>query len=262
MLFNLNYYGFQTIEKAPFKISRPEGSPRYIFFHFTSSVNIVIDGKEISAPPGSCILYEPNVHQKFFVDYVNLNHDYLDFTCSDGNFFNQIRFPVNSIITPKISSFIISQIKLIHEESNANRLGTKYVIQCKMQDIFVSIARRIHNFSFNSADYEKTLQKEFEQIRLSMYHEPGKLKVKEMAKELDFSISHFTYLYKKFFNVTPIKDLTRARKDFIVSTNISEYKTIELAKKIGFDSTEYFYRWFKTSFGLTPAEYKKAKMKG
>lgn len=262
MLFNLHYIGYQTLEKAPFIIDRPEGSARYIFFHFTSSVKFEIDGEVLNASPGSCILYEPRVPQRFFVDQINLNHDYLDFSCYEPDFFEEIRLPLNTIISPSLSNVIVSSIEKIHQETNTNRLGSEYIIQSLMETLFVSISRKIHNFSFNSADYEKTLQRKFEQIRLNMYQNPGDSKVKEMAAKLDFSISHFSLLYKKFFNIKPIDDLTNARVEYIKNHSISGITTYELTKILGFDSTEYFYRWFKQNFGITPKEYKKQYLKG
>ncbi|MBI9009523.1 MAG: helix-turn-helix transcriptional regulator [Tenericutes bacterium] len=257
MLFNLHYIGFQALEKAPFEITRPEGSARYIFFHFTSSVKVEINGEIIDAAPGSCIIYEPRHPQRFFVNNINLNHDYLDFSCYDTHFFEDIRLPLNTIISPSLSKFIISSIEKIHQETNTNRLGSEYIIQSLMETLFVSISRKTHNFSFNSADYEKTLQRKFEQIRLDMYHRPSEFKVKTMANKLDFSISHFSFLYKKFFFIKPIDDLTKARIEHIKNQNINLISTYELANSLGFDSTEYFYRWFKQNFGVTPKEYKK-----
>lgn len=257
MLFNLHYFGYQSIEKAPFEINRPDGSARYIFFHFSSSVKVEINNKIIEAPPGSCILYEPKKPQRFFVTKVNLNHDYLDFSCSNPDFFKDIRFPLNSIISPSMSHYIISNIEKIHSENNSNRLGSEYIILSVMQTLFVSISRKIHNFSFSSNEYEQSLQRKFEQIRLDMYHNPGAFKVKNMANKLDFSMSHFGYLYKKFFDVTPISDLTKARIEYIKNTNFTTESTFEISKILGFESVEYFYRWFKAKFKETPSEYRK-----
>ena len=54
-MVKIEYLGSNIIENHPFKIDRPEGSYRYIFFHFISKVIIEIDGQIIEANPGSCI---------------------------------------------------------------------------------------------------------------------------------------------------------------------------------------------------------------
>ena len=45
MLFQIEYCAANVIENAPFKIDRPDGSYRYIFFHFTSQVTMEIKGE-------------------------------------------------------------------------------------------------------------------------------------------------------------------------------------------------------------------------
>ena len=60
MNLKVEYCAAQIIENAPFKIDRPEGSYRYIFFHFTSQVTLVINNQEIIAHPGTCSSQDSN----------------------------------------------------------------------------------------------------------------------------------------------------------------------------------------------------------
>ena len=73
MIFKIEYIGPQTVENAPFTIDRPDGSYRYIFFHFISPVTLVIDNQKVDAIPGTCILFTPRKEQKFFVEKNRLN---------------------------------------------------------------------------------------------------------------------------------------------------------------------------------------------
>ena len=116
MIFTLEYCAVNAIENAPFKIDRPDGSFRYIFFHFTSQVVIKINGKDTVCSPGTCILYEPNVYQHFFVENNRLNHDYIDFISNEENFFKEINFPVNIPFNPKDSKYINSILTQIVDE--------------------------------------------------------------------------------------------------------------------------------------------------
>jgi AraC-like DNA-binding protein len=187
---------------------------------------------------------------------VNLNHDYLDFTISDPTFFQDIRLPRNTILSPNMSNRILEGIEQIHKESNSNRLGSEHMISSIMETLFVSISRKIHNFSFTAAEYEATLLRKFEKIRLEMYHQPGRFKVKTMAESMDFSQSHFTHLYRKFFHITPMKDLTKARVHFIQQCDLDDHTSYELTQLLGFESVEYFYRWFKAHFNTTIQQYR------
>ena len=112
-MVKIEHLGSNVIENQPFKIDRPDGSYRYIFFHFTSKVIVEIDGQIIEANPGSCILYEPQIKQKFYVNDNRLNHDYIDFIIEDESFFKKIKFPLNTIFYPKFSSEISATINML-----------------------------------------------------------------------------------------------------------------------------------------------------
>lgn len=256
MDFKLHYFGHDVIENAPFSIDRPEGSYRYIFFHFTSSVFIETSDGVIEASPGSCIMYQPGVKQKFFVEKHRLKHDYLDFTIHDPDFLDKIRFPLNTIIYPRMSHDISSTIELIHKEDNTNRVGSEYVISSKLTYLFINISRKIHNHAVGSnRKYAEEQRQKFENLRLSIYHNPEYFSVKKMASSIDFSLPYFNQLYKRYFGITPIKDLNTARKKF-VDKLIRENETSRIiTKKLGFSSVEYYYRWFKNTFNMTPTQY-------
>jgi AraC-like DNA-binding protein len=256
MDFKLHYFGHDVIENAPFSIDRPEGSYRYIFFHFTSSVFIETSDGIIEASPGSCIIYEPGKKQKFFVEKYRLKHDYLDFTLNDPEFFKNIRFPLNTIIYPRLSPYISSRIEFIHKEDNTSRVGSSYIISSAITNLFIDISRKIHNHSVGSnRKYTEEQSKNFEDLRLSIYHNPEQYTVKKMAHSIDFSLPYFNQLYKRYFGITPIKDLNLARKKFVSKLVIDHEPSKIITKKLGFSSVEYYYRWFKNTFGMTPTEY-------
>ena len=258
MSFKLHYLGHKVIENNPFVIDRPEGSYRYLFFHFISAAKIEIDGKVYDVTPGSCILYKPGAPQKFFVEKNRLNHDYLDFTIEDVSFFNEIRLPLGKVFNPRSSDLVSDTIANIHKEINSNRVGNSFIVSSLMTTLFVSLSRRIHNHSVGeNRVYFDELKHQFENVRLSMYHNPSDFSVKFMAEKLNFSPPYFSSLYKRFFDVSPIEDLTDARISFVKKLIDQNESTQVIVKKLGFYSQEYYYRWFKKYFGVTQSMYKK-----
>lgn len=257
MDFKLHYLGYKAIENAPFAIDRPDGSFRYIFFHFISSVYMQTPEGIKHIEPGSCILYEPKVAQKFFVNSNRLSHDYLDFEIFDRELFNKIAFPLNTPFNPKFSTFITDIIYQIHEESNSSKVGSEYMQSSLMMNLFIAISRKIHNHSIGvNRKYDEELKTKFEEIRVGMYSNPDGLSVQALAQQLNFSLSHFNFLYKSYFGLTPIKDLTQARISRVEELIKKEESTANIVKKLGFSSSEYYYRWFKKHFGITPQIYK------
>ncbi|HHU28270.1 TPA: helix-turn-helix transcriptional regulator [bacterium] len=257
MDFKLHYLGYKVIENAPFMIDRPDGSYRYIFFHFVSPVYLRTKNGIEFIEPGSCILYEPRVPQHFYVSKNRLNHDYLDFELFDGEFFEEIAFPLNMPFNPRISSFITEVIYKIHQESNSSKAGSTYMQSSLMTNLFIEISRKIHNHDIGvNRKYGEELKMKFEEMRLAMYTDPSNLTISKLAEQSNFSLSYFNSLYRSFFNVTPIEDLTRARISHIKVLMKQNEPTSSIIKKIGFSTPEYFYRWFKKHFGMTPKEYR------
>ena len=92
-----------------------------------------------------------------------------------------------------------------------------------------------------------------------MYQSPDNSTVNNLAKSLGFSLSRFNTLYKAFFGITPIKDLTKARVTRVEELINNGYSTKEIIKRIGFSSEEYYYRWFKKQFKKTTEDYIKGR---
>lgn len=250
----LHYFGNKVIEEPPFSIHRPEGSFRYIFFHFISPVVIYTSNGSFDAPPGSCILYRPGTIQKFEVIKNRLNHDYLDFVVEDDQFFETIKFPLDDVFNPFMSDEIRKLYKKIIEEKQLGRPDSKYLISCYLTEFFIDVARKLNK----TKRYKKEsgiLSEKFEDIRLSLYQNPKENYVKDMADSFFYSLPYFSYLYKKHFKVTPMEDLNNARIAYI-NNNRDNFKSVNLlCEDLGFSSAEYFYRWFKTYFNMTPKEF-------
>ena len=261
MIFKIEYIGPQIVEKAAFTIDRPDGSYRYIFFHFISPVTLVIDNQKVDAIPGTCILFTPRKEQKFFVEKNRLNHDFIDFSLIDESFFKNINFPLNIPLTPKMSSFITQQVKDIQKEKEMSEIGWEYICDEKLSELFINISRKIHHRNtFNSEKYAEEMKHKFEDIRLNMYQIPDRISVDKLAKSIGFSLSRFNELYKMYFHTTPIKDLTNARISRVEELIGNGLSTKEIIRKIGFSSEEYFYRWFKKHFKMTKEDYIKNKI--
>ena len=99
------------------------------------------------------------------------------------------------------------------------------------------------------------LSEQFEQIRLELYQNPKENSVKDMADSLYYSLPYFSHLYKKYLNVSPMEDLNNARVEYIKNYKDEYTSAAILCEALGFTSLEYYYRWFKTNFNMTPKEF-------
>jgi AraC-like DNA-binding protein len=258
MIFSLEYCSTNAIENAPFKIDRPEGSYRYIFFHFVTAVTMVLNDEVININPGTCILYSPGKKQYFYTEKSRLNHDYIDFLLYDKDFFKKINFPVNKPFNIRNSELINNLIQEIADEKMMENLGYQYNIEAKMINFFVTLSRKYHHKKTYSYDkYMNEVKEDFEKMRLDMFQKPDGLKIADIAKKQGFSLTRFSVLYKNFFGCTPSEDLNKARIERVEDLLKNGYSTREIIKIIGFSSEEYFYRWFKKNFYITKEDYVK-----
>ncbi|MDR0832316.1 MAG: AraC family transcriptional regulator [Bacillales bacterium] len=255
MHINLRYFGNRVTEETPFEINRPEGSSRYIFFHFISPVEMQIDNQVIQGNPGNCILYTPKTKQYFRAVRNRLNHDYLDFTLDDENFFREIGFPVNEIFNPFLSNNINNLFVKINEEKKSGKLDSKYLISSYLIEFFIEIARKLKR-GRKTVSNDEELKIKFENLRLALYQSPKDYSVSEMADSFHYSLPYFNILYKKFLEISPIDDLNLARIEYIEKNPNCLSKIKDVVNELGFFSDEYFYRWFKKNFKMTPKEYK------
>ena len=256
MLFSLEYCVHNAIENAPFKIDRPEGSYRYLFFHFSTAVMINLGGENIQLDPGTCILFAPGKKQYFYTEKSRLNHDYLDFVLYDNDFFKKIGFPINKPFNIRDHEMVGKLIKEIVDEKESDNIGLIYQIDAKLINFFVTLSRKYHyKKTFSHDKYMNEIREEFEKLRLEIYEKPDGLKIANIATEKGFSLTRFSTLYKTFFGVTPSEDLTKARVSRVRDLLKKGYSTREIIKMVGFSSDEYFYRWFKKNFLVTKEDY-------
>ena len=87
-------------------------------------------------------------------------------------------------------------------------------------------------------------------------HEP--VRMGELARMCELSVSHFRHLFREHFGVTPREYLRRARlrraRELMVTTAMT---LSEIAGKVGFETIHSFSRAFRDTEGISPTEYRK-----
>lgn len=256
MNFNVLFPNASVIEPANFIMNREKGAARYMFFHFVNPVEITLNGNTFITNPGAVILFTPDYPQIFHPYHGRLNHDYVDFEVLDSSFFEQIHFPLNTVIYPRMSKVITSSINELYELKREEEVGFAYEIDAKFSLLLIEIGRSI-NIKKNHKDVENQvhLQNSFEQLRLSLYQDPTHKTVSNLAESLGFSSSYFNKKYKELFRVSPIDDINKARIEYVKTLLLQNQNINSIVDALGFANTEYFYRWFKKMTGITPKEF-------
>lgn len=82
----------------------------------------------------------------------------------------------------------------------------------------------------------------------------------DIVKSSTLSKYHFTRLFHKTVQLTPIQYLTKVRINQSIELLKDESLTIEeIALKVGFSNGNYFSKVFRSSLGLSPSEFRSSK---
>jgi two-component system response regulator YesN len=86
------------------------------------------------------------------------------------------------------------------------------------------------------------------------------LSVDNIAEMIGISTPYICRIYKQNTLHTILDDIVKKRmekaREFLLET---DFAIDEIAVKIGFSNSSYFYKAFKVSNGVTPSEYRKIK---
>lgn len=137
-------------------------------------------------------------------------------------------------------------------EYNEKTAGSLDMIDCIMTQMIITMHRAYKK--------QSVLTKALDQIsfvRQEIIKNPAKKwTLGEMAEMSGYSVSRFSELYRKAYNISPVNDVIEQRissaKKLLLSGQVS---VSQVADMCGFNSINYFSKFFKASTGYAPSEY-------
>lgn len=240
-------------------LDRPGGyGARYVLIFFMtpcmvrdgSGTRRVDEGEAIIYPPGSAQYNRP-VEQPFRNHWLHL------YGRGCRKLIRSSGLPLNEIFTPGEWGFIAPSIHQMRLELFQDRDFKLELLQ-RMAEIFLlRLGRSCHERQqalASSADiaHFEALQELRGQV-LNRFAEEWT--VEKMAGLANLSRSRFCFLYKKFFNISPVNDLIRCRLEQARDMMMRSDLTVEaVAGRCGFASGIHFHRLFKKHFGASPRQ--------
>ena len=239
-----------------FRLNRPNGHPDYTFVHFTTSVEISLNGNTATCPEHACILYNPKTPQHFSCPN-GMRHDWFHFVNVPQHFFDELNIPTDTLIFPKQWSYITDIVEEIENEFYAKRDHNEPLIDLKIQELFIRLSR-----SLKSKYSEATVTKFTLELRRLRTEIENNLSldwtVEKMAENLMLSPSRFAHLYHTFYGTSPIDDLIRMRIHFAQDALAFTQSSIcEIANSLGYHNVTHFCRQFHKITGISPTRYRK-----
>lgn len=215
------------------------------------------DGKMIEGKTGECIINSPGKYIKHGpTDFMEkgFQNDWMYIGHKDAEkLFNELHLPVDTHFSLENPDFMTKTIQNIMYEEHNQCLLYKEKISCMVWNLLLDMSRCLHGNSKYSSKGDI-----FDKLRNRIFNSVEDCwTLDKMADSAGYSVSRFSYLYKKKFNISPLNDLILMRvqkaKNFL---SYSDFTVSETAVKCGFSSVQYFSCTFKKIVGVTPSEYK------
>ena len=150
-------------------------------------------------------------------------------------------------------SIILPYIKKIQSEVLLKGTCYQEKISSLIIDMLIELGRKYEGKKNSDNHFFKNI---IEARSYMLSNLDKKINLIEIAKKANYSLSRFCILYKKFFDISPIEDLTRARIEKAITLLSHNHMSVtEVAQLCGFSSIHYFSRIFKEKTGLSPSKY-------
>ena len=261
-------HGLRFEHSASFIVDRPYGLGCYLLLRFHSPVELLTAQGMVEAEPGHCVLYSPSHPQWYRGRGGNLVNDWMHVHVEgeDGGEVegNAVAFlaarhgvPLNTLLAPGNTHFLPRLFEEITHEQQHTEAGWEDVVELLVRQLLVKLGRALRDPAAQFTTAEATHWPELHALRWRIHEQLARhWTVSKMAGEVGLSASHFAALYQRFFGVSPVEDLLRARIQRAEHLLTNRAMSVsEAAAQCGFRSVHYFSYVFHQRVGCAPRDY-------
>ncbi len=255
----VRYCGVDSVNTTSPYIAREGEEDEYFLLMFFKTKFIYLkDGKKEMGEKFNYIINPPHCPAGHGTYDEPFSNDWIFFR---GEVFEKIiksfNLPLNTPFYIDDHSIIFPYIKEIEKEKLLTNTCYKEKIDALVSDMIIDLGRQYEN-------KQKTKNHFFEEInkarKYMLSNLDQKIVLEEIAKRANYSLSRFCILYKRFFKITPIEDLTRARIEKAITLMQYNHTSVtETSQICGFSSVHYFSRKFKEKTGMSPTDFCRQK---
>ena len=257
-------HGLRFDHPASFVVDRPYGLGCYLLLRFHSPVELLTAQGMVNAEPGHCILYSPSHPQWYRGRGGNLINDWMHIHVegeAEGEAVALLaarhRVPLNSLLAPGNTHFLPRFFEEITHEQRHAEEDWEDVVELLVRQLLVLLGRALRDPAAHFPPAEAAHRLALRAVRRRVHEQLAQpWTVSGMAAEVGLSASHFAALYQRFFGVSPLEDLLRARIERAQYLLTNRAMSVgEAAAQCGFRSVHYFTHVFHQRIGCAPRDY-------
>lgn len=222
---------------------------RGLFSSDSTSEKQVCKGRLMVLFPGQWHTYRPLLQTGWNEYYIGFEGSIIDTIVKDSFLSRE-----HQILEVGLNEELVSLFTRALEVAAADKIST----QQYLSGIVLHMIGMILSISKNKVFEMSDVDQKIEQAKIIMNENVFKnVDPEELAMRLNISYSWFRKVFKDYTGYAPAKYLQelklRKAKHLLVSTSQS---VKEISFLLGYQSTEYFFSFFKKHTGLTPLEYR------
>lgn len=200
--------------------------------------------------PDNIVYHGPreNSNEGFVNDWMHIDGD--DFV----ELLEKYPLPLNVAFNVGEGYHIRKYVNKLISEFNSEKIGNVDMIDCLITQMIIEIHRSYIKSNSLDEPYANIAA-----VRRKIIKNPSKnWTLKEMTEMCGYSVSRFSELYSKLYGTSPMKDVINQR--ILLAKRLLESGQASVsyvAQTCGFNTINYFSKYFKMATGYTPSEYTK-----
>lgn len=257
-MLTINQIGYNFTENKKFVIDRPSGSGDFLLLYFITEVDVLMDTEMTTVQPFSVLIFSPSHIQFYSNNRTGFINDWIHFTGPGAaGILKKLDLPLNKPFLSEASHDIRDSIQDMEKEFRSKEPFYQYDLDASLQKLLVKLARwRRHQKHLEQSTHMTHAYNHLRRVRsqiLTQYSNDWRLE--DMARLANLSRSRFCYLYKNFFQTSPMKDLAVER--FTLARHLLETtgsSVQEIAQRVGYPDLCHFSKRYKAIHGISPGK--------
>jgi len=253
--FHVYSYGINE-EMPPGRYKRQQDSLEWLFIYFHDPAEVVIDHARKHLESGSLMIWSPGTRPHYGNENTRWTHSWLQCTGTEiPQLLRENGFaPFQPVHMPR--PILVEQYLMrVFREVSAHHKPNQRLLQNIFQNWMIEMSRVVQGIGSDHPPPPESLESTKRYIDL---HVAEKLSLTQMARMSHLSVSHFSTLFRHYYNTSPIDYLVHRRMEYAQHLlDAPGLSVTQIAERIGYTDLYQFSRMFKKRFGKSPSAYRK-----
>lgn len=234
---------------------------KYVFqYTFSGEGKIEVSGKEYGLTAGQAFLVQiPSEHRYFLPQ----NSEYWEFMYITiyGNeaekAFDFVTEKLGPVIQFNPESAPIKLLMSIFQEAVSRNITDAFESSAMAYSFVMELYRYALNIGVSTEKWPKQVERA---ILYAKKYYSNQIGLNDLVTASGLSKYHFTRLFHKTTNLTPIQYLTKIRIDKAIELlRMKDYSIDDIARLVGYSNGNYFIKVFHKRIGMSPGQFRENK---